>query len=191
MKTSIIKIILICLIFFLNNISSQVQGQSGWVQQNSGTTVGLESVSFPSQTTGYAVGTNIVLKTTNGGTSWTSQALGGEHLSVFFTTEGTGYVGTQGGVLKTTNGGINFFLQNNGVAGLIYAIFFTSQNPNLGYVTNSIDVYKTTDAGNNWVALNNISIDTYVSLFFANPNTGYVGRTRRNKENNKRRFKLG
>ncbi|MGA9697271.1 MAG: YCF48-related protein, partial [Dehalococcoidales bacterium] len=69
----------------------------------------LTSVCFTDKNTGYAVGPDgTILKTTNGGTEWTSQVSGTSNdlYSVFFTDKNTGYaVGLNGVILKTRNGG--------------------------------------------------------------------------------------
>jgi len=53
----------------------------------------------------------IILKTNNGGISWTTQTSGTMNclISVYFTDANTGYaVGESGTILKTINGGINW-----------------------------------------------------------------------------------
>jgi len=83
----------------------------------------LQSVHFTDNNTGWAVGPGgTILKTTNGGTNWNSQASGmGTNwnsqtsgttdwlLSVHFTDNNTGWaVGSGGTILKTTNGSVTF-----------------------------------------------------------------------------------
>ena len=97
-------------------------GGSHWTAQASHTTKDLVSVYFTNAHTGYAVGglaiqedcchvryEGIILKTTDGGATWTSQP-GAETnylYSVWFTDDLTGYAaGSNGLLLKTTTGGI-------------------------------------------------------------------------------------
>jgi photosystem II stability/assembly factor-like uncharacterized protein len=69
----------------------------------------LNTIYFTDANTGYAVGdSGIIIKTINGGVSWTVQPSGtASHLmSVYFTDANTGYVvGDNGIILKTTTGG--------------------------------------------------------------------------------------
>jgi len=80
-----------------------------WLQQNSPTGYGLNSVYFTDENTGFAVGDNgTILKTTNGGINWLTQNSGTDVilLSVHFPTVDTGYaVGVGETILKTVNGG--------------------------------------------------------------------------------------
>ena len=75
----------------------------------------LRSASWPSATTGYAVGvTGTALKTTDGGTTWISQDPGTTRdlTGVSFVTTSTGWaVGVSGTVIRTTNGGSTWTAQ--------------------------------------------------------------------------------
>ncbi|MEI8081078.1 MAG: YCF48-related protein, partial [Actinomycetes bacterium] len=75
----------------------------------------LRSASWPSATTGYAVGvTGTALKTTDGGTTWVSQdpATTRDLTGVSFVTTSTGWaVGVSGTVIRTTNGGSTWTAQ--------------------------------------------------------------------------------
>src|SRR5688572_16715425 len=80
-----------------------------WSTQTSGTGEDLRSVHFEDANTGWIVGTGgIIRKTTNGGTSWTTQGAGVTFQrlnSVFFVSTTTGWTaGNNGVILKTTNG---------------------------------------------------------------------------------------
>ncbi|MBK9451315.1 MAG: hypothetical protein IPN95_18280 [Bacteroidetes bacterium] len=56
-----------------------------WVQQNSGTTSHLTSVSFTNVSVGIAVGENgKVVRTTDGGTNWMQVSSGVSHASTVF-----------------------------------------------------------------------------------------------------------
>jgi len=106
-----------CLIVFaVTTTSAQT-----WVPLTSGTTESLYSVFFTSPTVGYAGGTtNTILKTTDGGSSWTKlnlTSLGhdyetAQYLSLYFPTANEGYaVGTISGagvILKTTDAGASW-----------------------------------------------------------------------------------
>ncbi|MCX6163295.1 MAG: T9SS type A sorting domain-containing protein, partial [Ignavibacteriae bacterium] len=51
-------------------IITTTNGGVNWIIHSTGSTIELWSVDFPSDTTGYAIGTNVVLKTTNGGVTF-------------------------------------------------------------------------------------------------------------------------
>jgi hypothetical protein len=76
----------------------------------------LYSVFFPTSNTGYIVDQGgEIIKTTNGGNSWTVDSSGtwNSLSSVFFTDSTTGYVvGHTGTILKTGNGGVDFIEQH-------------------------------------------------------------------------------
>ncbi len=87
-------------------------------EQNTGIATSLNSVSFLDSLNGFACGVNgIVIKTTNGGTNWTSvnSGIGSFNLnSVSFKDMNNGIVvGENGRVYLTTNGGIIWFLQSS------------------------------------------------------------------------------
>ncbi len=113
---------------------------------SSGTGITLNSVFFANNDTGYAVGgsidwpqSEIILKTTNGGTTWDTLASAPSVplKSVFFTDVNTGYaVGgntSDGGgiILKTFDGGLNWI-----------SLSFGSLNFNSVYFTNIIQVMR-------------------------------------------------
>jgi photosystem II stability/assembly factor-like uncharacterized protein len=136
-------------------ILKTTNGGVTWTNQNSGTTIWIESVFFINADTGYAVGQwGLILKTTNGGNQWTQQSSGTSSTltSVFFVNADTGYVvgqvnsGVNGTILKTTNGGVQWIKQNAGTTEWLYSVFFT--NADTGYaVGNSAIILKTEDGG--------------------------------------------
>jgi photosystem II stability/assembly factor-like uncharacterized protein len=118
-----------------------------------------------------------ILKTTNGGTNWTSQTSGTtEYLwSVYFPDVNTGYiVGFNGTILKTINGGITWTSQTSGTNKHLFSVYFTDANT--GYIAgNAGIILKTTNGGDNWT-LQTTSYTDYslVSVCFVNDKTGYV-----------------
>ena len=82
---------------------------SQWIQQPSPTTNLLRSVCFIDENTGFIVGEfGTILKTTNGGTTWTSisSGTGNTLYSVKFPDATTGYIaGDNGTIMKTADGG--------------------------------------------------------------------------------------
>jgi len=163
-------------IFFILLIllSPQAISYSQWVQQNSGINGTLYYVFFANQNTGYSIG-EALLKTTNGGTNWTS--LTGSGTCIYFLNPDTGFlgysVGTNSGIGKTTNGGLNFTITNLSL-GSANSISFI--NALTGWAAFGIqgfgNIYKTTNGGINWFNVNTTQGQTYVKFF--NANTGYA-----------------
>jgi hypothetical protein len=109
----------------------------------------LFGVSFTDANTGTAVGGyGTILRTTNGGTTWTIQSSGtSNHLSgVSFTDVNNGTaVGTYGRILRTTNGGTTWTLQNSTGFDLT-AVSFTDAN-NGTAVGQMGSILRTTNGG--------------------------------------------
>jgi len=126
------KIILIISFICLANCC---HSQSGWVQQNSGTTANLYSVKFINSQTGWCVGdSGKILKTTNGGISWIPSLPNypANYRSITFTNSNIGYIIAYSGLmLKSTNMGLNWFdisFRN----GVLNSLFFV--NDSIGFV---------------------------------------------------------
>ena len=142
----------------------------------------MKSVHFISATTGYAVGDSAtILKTTNGGTTWTAQNSGITGMfknlnAVYFTDVNTGYaVGQSGKIIKTTNGGTTWTAQTTNVTNDIFSIQFLDANT--GYAVGWTKVLKTTNGGTTWTVQNSGISGTYDNLnavFFINANLGYT-----------------
>jgi|AntAceMinimDraft_16_1070373.scaffolds.fasta_scaffold04606_3 photosystem II stability/assembly factor-like uncharacterized protein len=166
----------------------QLDAQPKWVTLNNGVTAPLYSVFFTDSDTGYAVGGSgggeaaIILKTTNGGSNWTSQTNPSNFrlYSVYFTNTNTGYaVGDQGIILKTIDGGTNWaYVQTIGSINFLSSIYFINNDTGYacgqGVSTSAEIILKTIDGGTNWTTQtsgNNISLN---SIYFLDANTGYA-----------------
>ena len=72
-----------------------------------------------------------ILRTTNGGTTWTSQTSGttNELWGVSFTDANTGTaVGSEGTILRTTNGGTTWTSQTSGTTNQLFGVSFADAN---------------------------------------------------------------
>jgi photosystem II stability/assembly factor-like uncharacterized protein len=140
---------------------------------NSGGVIGeLNSVDFPTGTqVGYAVGagldsmggqTGLILKTTDGGTTWTPQASGvpSPLNSVYFKDDDNGYaVGSAAAAIRTTDGGATWTpmtIPGAPPPTLNYVAF--PENTMTGYIgvyprAGLGKVLKTTDGGDNWTEI--------------------------------------
>src|SRR5438477_9479074 len=103
-NTNIVRVILLGLTFTFCN---QANSQTGWYQLQSGTSSVLNSTYFINAATGYMVGSNIAIKTVNGGYNWQSMPNLSGGTSVYFVNALTGYA-SNGSVFKTTDGGISW-----------------------------------------------------------------------------------
>ncbi|MEI7727752.1 MAG: T9SS type A sorting domain-containing protein, partial [Bacteroidota bacterium] len=106
--------------------------------------------------TGYIVGgqhlpggDGIILKTTDGGRTWTELSCGTTNnlYSVFFPDANNGYaVGDSGTILKTTNGGTTWTKLSTGTTHFFVSVYFTDANT--GYVVGEGEtILKTTNGG--------------------------------------------
>ena len=132
----------------------------------------MNGVSFTDANNGTAVGDwGIILRTTNGGTNWTSQISGTtNHLNgVTFTDVNNGTViGENGTILRTTNGGTNWTSQTSGTTNHLNGVSFTDENTGTA-VGSGGKILRTTNGG---VYINQISgeIPERFSLYQNYPN---------------------
>jgi photosystem II stability/assembly factor-like uncharacterized protein len=145
-------------------------GFGAWTQLTLGVPADLMAVHFPAGTqVGYAVGVGpdsvggfggIVVKTTDGGTTWTAKSTGtlGVLSSVYFTNDDNGYaVGEAGTALRTTDGGANWTAMTIPAgSGFLTKVQFPERTQ-VGYIgvhpSSLGKVLKTTDGGSNWSAI--------------------------------------
>lgn len=150
----------------------------------------FSSVHFINRTTGWAVGTGLVIKSTDGGLTWTStQLITKEPLTeIYFLNETTGFIiGRLGTILKSTDGGGTWKSKPCPVIGWLTDISFIDQNT--GYIAAGGDILKSTDGGETWeivyswkpsdifdhVAL--VSINTFDQIIIAVANNLYYTKT--------------
>jgi photosystem II stability/assembly factor-like uncharacterized protein len=185
---------LINLIVFPNFCTN---AQSGWSKLISETNNELESVYFINTDIGYAAGGKAILKTTNGGTSWTtlnnpdsSLSFFSGYKSIYFINADTGYVGfTQWNmsdmyysgseIQKTTDGGITW-VDEKFFGGFSYFISDMYFNGDTGFLLID-DIFKTVNGGKTWTILADTNIRPPASgvsglstFYFVNTNTGYA-----------------
>jgi photosystem II stability/assembly factor-like uncharacterized protein len=153
------------------------------VSESSGVTLDLRSICFPvNAENGYVAGGDpgegVVLKTTDGGTSWAALSVNpGQPIAAisFPLDEGTGFAaGWAGTLLRTADGGNNWDVLSPGVADDLNSLCFPN-DPLTGFVTGSGGrVLKTTDGGANWFPTPTGTSDFLASVSFPTPTTGYV-----------------
>lgn len=182
-----LTLIFISSVFFWSQVKAQV-----WIQQTSGTTASLNAVQFLDANNGYAAGTNgTVIKTTNGGVSWSpvniSTSNPVQEISFINTQDGWAAVGdnganwqTSGSVWKTSNGGTSWVQQT--FTGSVFAGFSVKfVNANTGWVgtahemSGGKNIYSTINAGTSWTS--NPSPADWLWTFgldFLDPNNGWA-----------------
>jgi len=80
-------------------------GGTSWSALSSGTSGTLRDISFVNDTRGFIVGDNSIVKTENGGASWSAKAVNGELTAVSFFHPDSGYAAGGNTLFFTTNGG--------------------------------------------------------------------------------------
>lgn len=181
MKNKVYEILL-CVLLVVTSISTKAQ----WITQSGHTNFELNSVYFTSASTGYIVGDgHIILKTTNGGSSWmdiADSAIFEDLESVFFVNSTTGYAvgfdGANGMILKTTNAGVNWNLQNGGSNILLTDISFADANNGIAVGFNYLApipvILITSNGGTNWISKTSPCILAPTSVCFGDANTAYI-----------------
>ena len=121
---------------------------------------GMADVAYVNYSTFVAVGQGDIIRSTDGGLTWTSVATpGGDLKSVSFADSLLGVtVGDEGLILRTTDGGINWQTYSGVVTGDLVAIFLN--DPLKGTIIASQGaIHQTTDGGTTWsLHANSVSI---------------------------------
>jgi photosystem II stability/assembly factor-like uncharacterized protein len=166
------KIVILFLTFQLSFLVAY--SQNGWFSQSIGSSSTISSVFFYNSSTGWLLksDTAYLVRTTNGGTNWTTYSTNSQYF-VFFIDANTGWTGSNNGyVYKSTNSGINWAGTSTGVSGNVYSGYFV--NTLQGWATVDSLVVKTTSGGTSWTyQLTGLGV-TLNSIFFVDINTGYV-----------------
>lgn len=177
-----------CCIFAITCLNAQT-----WTMLNSGTTNLLSAVHFPTTTTtGYTVGDNgTILKTTNGGSSWSSVTSNYSNYSfsdVHFVTTDIGFVCGEndpgqnpagaGIILKTIDGGTSWTELAIGLAHPVRDLFVLNENEI--YAAGGAELLfskliKSEDGGATWSELASYYDAVIEGLYFTSSDTGYVG----------------
>jgi len=160
------------LIIIVINISAHAQ----WSRQHSGTENNLTSVYFTNENTGFTVGTDVILKTTNSGTNWIKSDIAGIWTSISFANSNTGFIcGHNGKIMKTTNAGSNWFNLNSSSTKNFTSINFI--NEQTGYVTGWFKTFlSTTDGGVTFTDyFTNNAYYMFLRSFFINDKAFVIG----------------
>lgn len=132
-------------------------GGTTWVQQETGLTTSLVTISFVDNNNGWAAGDGgVIMHTTNGGSTWTRQTSNTSNylLGIHFADANKGWcVGAGGIMMRTTNGGSTWTTTASVVSSNLYSVSMITSA--LGFAAGPSGVMlKTTDAGASWVKVN-------------------------------------
>jgi len=145
----------------------------------------LSSAFLGSNSAVIAVGTHdvlggkgVVIKTSNGGSSWTTDTSIVEKLfDVSFASSTDGWIsGENGYIAHTTNGGTTWTQLTTGTGEDIFSIDFVDANEGwgVGTVDSQAMILHTTNAGTNWTQQNSGVVEPLHSVFFVNNTTGWA-----------------
>ena len=136
----------------------------------------LTGIDWVTEEMGYVVGDQIVLKTIDGGLSWTEQLppVRANMFGLDFFDQNLGVVvGEQGRVFRTTDGGNNWTLIQLPTDKTLRGVKFLNQT-RVYIVGESGEVYRSTNSGQTWAKQSVGSAVNLNSLYFPNADTGYV-----------------
>ena len=169
-------------------ILKTTDGAISWNDCNVTNDLPLFSIFFVNENLGFAVGGSsscssvpcsvpggIILKTINGGESWTSEIIDDtEFNDVYFINQDTGFVAGLGNLYKTVNSGAKW--ESIELSEFCNAKEIKFVNDSVGFVSGlQGKLFKTTDCGETW-ALVNTGITSHIYSFdFWNQNIGYAG----------------
>jgi photosystem II stability/assembly factor-like uncharacterized protein len=173
-----IRISLFSFIIVLISCSSLLS--QSWVIQQSGTNKILYESHFFNPNSGWIVGENIAMNTSNGGANWVVQLVPTlyNYAGIQFLSTSTGWIaggyGTVSGILlKTTDGGLSWTTLFNS-SNLLWDVLFL--NSNTGFICGNANYFaKTTNAGINWVQkIINTNSGEFYQVAFPDSLTAYL-----------------
>jgi photosystem II stability/assembly factor-like uncharacterized protein len=168
----------IFLLYLLISLSSTLYAQ--WVEINSPVIDGIFDITFINDNTGFCIGQDGIIKTTDSGNTWNlidSSPSGGR---IFFLNSSIGFVTSGNAVYKSTNSGTTWDQVSTFGNETPGGIHFTTSD--IGYIITSIYgppggsfIYKTVNGGSSWVKTNSFaSTPTLQAITFVNADTGFV-----------------
>ncbi|MBL4657067.1 MAG: hypothetical protein JKX73_03640 [Flavobacteriales bacterium] len=174
-------------IFFLIAALSTINANAQWVDKLLANGSQLECITFANDTVGYAGGHNQIMKTSNGGDTWSQTSLGllgtlSWFTAIHFFDEDNGiaagwYFSNDGElIIKTNNGGLSWTTvhQYSSFSGRwLYGLHFPTTL--IGYsVGKRGRILKTTNGGTTWNLTASGTIEDLKSVHFTHEDTGYV-----------------
>lgn len=130
---------------------------------------------FFNQNTGVAVGYRAIVRTTDGGSNWTTVYTTTSTIyQVYFLNANVGYAaGTSGLLVKTTDAGLTWTAVASGVTTALYDVW-TPNDTLIVVTTTSGNTRRSTDGGATWTAINVGNSAALYRLEFFNNTTGFA-----------------
>lgn len=158
-------------------IMKTTDGGNTWDVVSSGTYFVIESICFTDQSTGYATDQDNVIKSTDGGLSWTTVLTPGWMLGFFsidcLNADTVIAVGMNGNIQRTSDGGANWNLTSTVTINDLFEVYMFDSNH--GYSVGELGtVLKTTDGGHTWQLMSSGNVNNIVSIRFSDESTGYA-----------------
>lgn len=132
------------------NVGSSGGGDTSWVEQTSPTSLPLMDVRFIDAQRGWIAGKQGMLRTTNGGETWTLTSTPEDLEAVYFINANEGWAcGNDGYLIHTTNGGQSWSPQTSGAGDKLRDIWFAdAQN---GWAVGKDGIFiRTINGGQTW-----------------------------------------
>ncbi|MEM0542243.1 YCF48-related protein [Flavobacterium sp. j3] len=148
-----------------------------WVQINTTFSYAYNSVTIIDDNNIILSSNNKIVKTTDGGITWTSISVTGypSIVKTFFTSTLIGHAAcNQGKILKTINGGINWYVTEtvSTIPSNFLSLYFI--NENIGFATREHDLmFKTINAGESWTEIPSIN-QKMNCIHFSDQNNGFT-----------------
>lgn len=152
-----------------------------WIDLNVSTEFqNVSFIYFTSENVGYGVRDCELLKTIDGGITWSQKRLSkcSVYKSIFFIDENSGYlVGSSGTILRTNNAGESWTVLNEFPSNLTNSNLESIEfiNNDIGFVVGQKEILKTYDGGNNWEIIYQSKLDLFSISFFDSVNGIAVG----------------
>ena len=160
------------------NVYRSLDAGASWTGKKAKDSAYVTGIHFPSDKVGYMVGLGTILKTNDGGDTWTSPKKTGTWLSqVHFITEDTGVAVGIGVIMRTTDGGTTWSTEvpHHPMGGVqTYSdVWFTGRDA--GYLV-GLDgwIRKSADQGDTWDSLTSPTAHDLQAVHFPTPAVGYA-----------------
>lgn len=149
-------------------------GDSSWVELPSPTTLPLNDVRFWNAELGWAAGDQGILRTTNGGESWSLNPTPEDMESVYFINASEGWAcGNDGYMIHSTNGGQSWTAQTTNAGDKLRDVWFADANNGWTGGKNGL-FFHTTDGGAHWNPQATPIADDIHGINFLDAQTGWI-----------------
>ena len=158
------------------SIQRTTNGGGSWVLQAPPVATNYYAVQAISANTAFAAGdSGTIIKTVDGGTTWTFQTMSGTNLrGLFFVDANTGWaVGTAGAIFKTTNAGATWTAQTSGTTNALNSVSFVDANVGCA-VGAAGTILRTQDGGATWTRQAQTTTDDLTGIKMAERTTGFA-----------------